>query len=313
MTQRQVKISIHTKECGLTLNTWLASRYTYHTLEQWNEHIHHQRILINEAACQPDYLLCAGDEVTYLPLSLEEPPVSLNIEILYDDEAILAVNKPADLPCHPAGRYFKHTLLYQLQQTHQDLRLINRLDRETSGVILLAKTKKAAAKLGRQFERRRVTKEYQVLVHGQFPEQLDATGILAVDPVSPVIKKRVFQWQGEGETCSTHFKRMGCTQDYSLLHVLLGTGRMHQIRATLCSLGYPVVGDKIYGLDETIFVRMVESGITDQDQDTLQLPHQALHAWRLTCRHPITQEEIVFEAALPNELQTFCSTHGLTS
>ncbi len=311
MTQRHAKITIHTKEAGTRLDTWLAARFTYHTLGEWLVLIQTQRLLVNGVPCQPDYFLCTGDEVAYHPVSLAEPDVSRDIQVLYEDDILMAINKPPNLPCHPAGRYFKNTLLTILRDTCPEARLVNRLDRETSGVILIAKNKRTTGKLGRQFERRQVTKEYQVLVEGDFPDQLTAEGILAVDNNSPVIKKRIFQWEGEGETSSTQFRRLACQSGLSLVHVLLGTGRMHQIRATLCSLGYPVVGDKIYGLDETIFVRMVNNHMTEQDQVTLRLPHQALHAWRLTIRHPVKQEDMTFEAPLPKDIQQLLKEAGM--
>jgi len=311
MTQRQANITIRTHEAGARLDVWLAGRFTYHALDEWLTLIQTERLLVNNLSSQADYLLCAGDLVSYHPVSLAEPEVSRDVQVLYEDDILLAINKPADLPCHPAGRYFKNTLLLILREQHPEVRLINRLDRETTGVILLAKNKRTAGKLGRQFERRQVTKEYQVLVEGEFPDQLEANGILAVDNDSPVIKKRIFQWEGEGETCATQFQRLACSSGLSLVHVTLGTGRMHQIRATLSSLGFPVVGDKIYGLDETIFIRMVGNNMTEQDRITLRLPHQALHAWRLTIRHPVSQEDLTFEAPLPMDVQELLKYMGM--
>lgn len=303
MTERQAKISIRTHEAGTRLDAWLAARFTYHALHEWVSLIQSHRLLVNDLSSQAGYLLRAGDVIAYHPISLAEPEVSHDIQILYEDDILMAINKPPDLPCHPAGRYFKNTLLTMLRETCPEARLVNRLDRETSGIILIAKNKRTSGKLGRQFERRQVTKEYQVLVEGDFPDQLLAEGVLAVDNESPVIKKRVFLWEGEGETCSTQFRRLGAGSNLSLVHVTLGTGRMHQIRATLSSLGFPVVGDKIYGLDETIFIRLVQGAVTAQDRITLRLPHQALHAWRLTVRHPVTQEDKTFEAPLPGDVQ----------
>ena len=311
MTERQAKIKIHEREAGARLDAWLAGRFTYHALDKWVSLIQTKRLLVNDLSSQADYLLCAGDVIAYHPVSLAEPEVSRDIQVLFEDEFILAINKPADLPCHPAGRYFKNTLLTILRDTCPEARLINRLDRETSGVILIAKNKRTAGKLGKQFERRQVTKEYQVVVEGEFPEQLEANGILTVDNHSPVIKKRLFQWEGEGETSATQFRRMAYGSGLSLVHVALGTGRMHQIRATLSSLGFPVVGDKIYGLDETIFVRLVHGNMTEQDRIKLRLPHQALHAWRLTVRHPVSQEDMTFEAPLPKDVKALLEDAGI--
>lgn len=293
------------------MDAWLAGRFTYHALNEWVTLIKTKRLLVNGQSSQADYLLCEGDVVAYHPVSYEEPEVSQDIQVLYEDDVLLVVNKPADLPCHPGGRYFKNTLLYKLRGHTPEVRLINRLDRETSGVILLAKNKKMAGKLGKQFERRQVTKEYQVLVEGQFPDQVTADGVLVVDENSPVIKKRVFQWEGEGETSSTRFRRLACGSDLSLVHVTLGTGRMHQIRATLSALGFPVVGDKIYGLDETIFIRFINKALTPEDHARLRLPRQALHAWKLTIRHPVTRDTMAFEAPWPRDVKRLFKDLGL--
>jgi RluA family pseudouridine synthase len=311
MTERQAKLTIRTHETGKRLDAWLAARFTYHALDEWVTLIETHRLLVNDLSSRADYLLCAGDVVAYHPISLEEPEVSRDIQVLYEDDLLMAINKPADLPCHPAGRYFKNTLLTMLREDCPEARLINRLDRETSGVMLIAKNKRTAGKLGKQFERRQVTKEYQVLVEGEFPEQLTADGILAVDNNSPVIKKRIFQWDGAGETSVTQFRRLALGSDLSLVHVTLGTGRMHQIRATLSSLGFPVVGDKIYGLDENMFIRFISKELTPEDHTRLRLSHQALHAWRLTMRHPVSQEDMTFEAPLPKDVQALLKNLGM--
>jgi 23S rRNA pseudouridine955/2504/2580 synthase/23S rRNA pseudouridine1911/1915/1917 synthase len=311
MTQRQAKITINTREAGTRLDAWVASRFTYHALDEWVSLIQTKRLLVNGQSSRADYCLCAGDVVAYHPDSYAEPEVSKNIQVLYEDDALLAINKPPDLPCHPGGRYFKHTLLYWLRGKYPEARLINRLDRETSGVILVAKNKKIAGKLGRQFERRQVTKEYQALVEGQFPDQLTADGVLIMDENSPVIKKRLFLWEGQGETSSTQFRRLACGGGLSLVHVTLGTGRMHQIRATLSALGYPVVGDKIYGLDETIFLRFINQALTPEDHTRLRLPRQALHAWKLTIRHPITRDTMSFEAPWPRDVKRLLKISGM--
>jgi RluA family pseudouridine synthase len=310
-TERQARIAIHKHEAGARLDAWLAGRFTYHALDEWVTLIQTERLLVNDLPSEADYVLCTGDVIAYHPVSLAEPEVSRDIRVLFEDEFILAINKPADLPCHPAGRYFKNTVLTILRETCPEARLINRLDRETSGVMLIAKNKRTAGKLGKQFERRQVTKEYQVVVEGEFPEQLTANGILTVDNHSPVIKKRLFQWEGEGETSHTEFRRMAYGSGLSLVHVTLGTGRMHQIRATLSCLGFPVVGDKIYGLDETIFIRLVRGNMTDQDRTRLRLPHQALHAWRLAVRHPVSLEDMTFEAPLPKDVKALLEEAGM--
>ncbi len=301
MTQRHAKVQIRREEAGKTLADWLEQRFTYHSRDEWASLIGEGRVLRNGNAAQVDSVLAVDDLVEYHPLSLEEPTVDAEYSIVYEDNDLFAVNKPPNLPCHPGGKFFKHTLWFLLRSKYPGARIINRLDRETSGIVLVAKDKRAARLLGRQFERRQVQKEYLVLVEGQFPDTMQADGVL-VSADSVVRKKRAFQRDGEGESCSTRFRCLERFDGMSLVHVELGTGRMHQIRASLCSLGFPVVGDKIYGVDERIFLRFVEQKLTDADRQMLRLPHQALHAHRLAFSN-CDGDPVCVEAPLPDD---FC-------
>ncbi len=301
------------EEAGRQLDEWLAARFTYHTLTEWRDLVRSKQILVRGFAVAPDYRLKFDDDVRYLPPDLPEPPVCTDYTIVHDGEDYLVVNKPPDLPCHPGGRYFEHTL-WHLMGGDGDRRLyfINRLDRETSGLLLIAQTRYAARKFGKQFQRRQVSKEYLCLVEGEFPEDCHAAGVLVEDPDSEVLKKRKYLPAGEGETCDTSFRLMGRGGGMSLLHCRLGTGRLHQIRVTLCSLGFPVVGDKVYGRDDNIFLRFIKQGLTDADRQLLRLPHQALHAWRLGFTDPHGVERL-FEAPLPADVQDLLRQNGIAA
>ena len=279
---RRPSALIRPAEAGQSLDAWVTARFTYHLLDEWRDLIRRKRVLVNGGASTPDYLLAAGDKVEYHPFDVVEPPVLTNFTVLHEDDDLLVVNKPPDLPCHPAGIYFKHTLWYLLHQQHPDIRFVNRLDRETSGVVLVAKNRPAARLLGKQQEGGGMTKEYLALVEGEFPPTLTADGVLVADPTSAVYKKRRFQPAGDGEACHTEFAGVGHGGGLSLVRCRPDTGRLHQLRAVLWSLGFPLVGDKVYGVDESIFVRFIGDGLTDHDVTVLRLPHQALHAWTLS-------------------------------
>jgi len=301
----------------VALLDFLTSRFTYHTREQWRERISEQRILVNTVVVSADRILTGGDEVEFIVHDIAEPPVSFDVRIVFEDYDVMVINKPANLPCHPAGRYFNHTLWAYLKTRHclESPILVNRLDRETSGLVLVAKHTKAEACCRAQFVQRRVIKRYIVLVEGPFPETLQASGWLMPDPESGVHKRRRFvlvtpepgtrNTQPEvpdSEWAETDFRLLGTVNGVSEVEATLHTGRLHQIRATLSSLGYPVVGDKLYGPDPMIFVRFCKDSLTDEDRRRLRMARQALHAMELDFQHPSTGAMMHFEAPLPEDM-----------
>lgn len=314
MPPRTVTAVIPAEAVGLRVDDYLAGRFTYRTREQWQEQMAEGSLRVNDASVSPDYCLCAGDVIAHDTGVRPEPPVPTDWTIVYEDPSMLAINKPGGLPCHPSGAYFSHTLNEMLRSSQPEARLVNRLDRETSGLVLFGLSKAAAGNLGKQFSGRRVTKEYLVLVHGEFPNALEAEGFLERDSDCEVRKKRRFVSEPSSEvaeSAKTRFHLLAQHEGFSLVQALPHTGRLHQIRATLCSLGYPVVGDKIYGLDPSFFLRFIGDGLTEEDEQRLLMSHQALHAWRLTLRTPHTGEELTLRTEPPAEFATTLNQLGL--
>lgn len=309
-------IRVSDADLGKELLDFLVARFTYQSESQWMEHLAAGRVTLNGKPCSGHETLARGDAVGFTPPHYEEPPVCADWKAIHEDDDFLFVDKPPMLPCHPGGIYLEHTLARMIARARPELslgldgvRLVNRLDRETSGIVIVAKTQEAAAFASARLQDGSLIKEYTVLVEGTFPEYLDAAGWLGRDEDSPIRKKSRFsreEIQG-GQSARTEFwltntgaiitpraclapdnganlpaRGDGAGGALSLVRARLHTGRTHQIRATLHSLGYPVVGDKMYGRDPTIFLRFAAGEMTEADESLLRMPHQALHCGHIS-------------------------------
>jgi 23S rRNA pseudouridine955/2504/2580 synthase/23S rRNA pseudouridine1911/1915/1917 synthase len=307
--ERKNSVIIREDQAGKPVLDFVADRFTYRNRTEWQEEIEDGRFLLNDKECKANTILNPGDRLVYLMEEIAEPSVNLNITIIYEDDDLLVVDKPAPLPCHPGGRYFHHTLWAWFKEEHGLIKpsIINRLDRETSGLVLIAKHKEAARLCCQQFADRQVGKRYLVLVEGIFnKKEVKATGSLALANAGVIRKKMEFYPTGTiapdgAKECSTSFQLLQTANNLSLLAVKPITGRNHQIRATLCSLGFPVVGDKLYGVDETLFLRFREDLLTEADHLRLRLNRQALHAEGLSFQHPISGRQLNFKSPVPKE------------
>ncbi len=229
--------------------------------------------------------------------------------VLYEDAGVLVVDKAAPLLTHPTGEKNEPTLWHGLHEllayevaTGGQVSLINRLDRETSGITLVAKTADAARELGKAMQNRLLHKEYFAVVQGS-PLWSSACCAEPIVRMETVAETRIHVRQcchPSGKACRTGFEVLRRCGDKALLRCCPYTGRMHQIRVHAACLGYPLVGDKIYGGDESCYLDFIARGWTSDLQRRLLLPRHALHACRLT--FPWQGREISVESPLPQDM-----------
>ncbi|HET6343298.1 MAG TPA: RluA family pseudouridine synthase [Myxococcota bacterium] len=249
----------------------------------------------------------------------QEPPTPENVTALYCDDDVLILDKPSGLPVHPSSRYLHGTVVGRLRQHYGEgfAAPVHRLDRETSGVLVCARHRDAARALAQAFGRGQVRKEYVAICEGAAggaaPRVVDAP--IAVGAQRIRIGARVDP--EAGRPARTHlwaerdFVRDGTA--FSLWLAVPVTGRRHQIRVHLKWVGFPVVGDKIYGPEEALYERFCDGRLSPVDVATLRLPRQALHAAAVTLPHPGNGTPMRFEAPLAPDLRAFAGLAGATT
>ncbi len=241
-------------------------------------------------------------------------------QVIFEDDDILVVDKPGGMVCHSAQRPEYGSLAEWLRDHGvQTPRMVNRLDRETSGLVVIAKNERAAKNLGKTVLRREIEKQYLAICWGDFEQERGVIDQpIAVSKDALVYTKRVVD-RVAGKPSVTEFEVVAAlgkrghserSQGFTVVRLQPRTGRAHQLRVHLAWLGHPIVGDKVYGPDETLYLQFIEKGVTDEMLDKLLLPRHALHAERVSFRHPHTQQPCAFHAPVPEDMRTFIDEHN---
>lgn len=214
-------------------------------------------------------------------------PAELPLDIVYEDEDLLIINKPADMPIHPSINNYDNTLANALMWYYQQkgetfvYRCINRLDRDTTGLLIVAKNMLSGGILSDMSKKREIHREYLAIAEGEVPQEGVIDAPIARKEESVIERCVDFE---KGDRAVTHYWRLDYRNGYSLVRLKLETGRTHQIRVHMKYIGYPLTGDYLYNPDYRI------------------LDHQALHSWKLAFRHPVTGAQMQFKADPPWKL-----------
>lgn len=229
----------------------------------------------------------------------------LRASIIYEDERLFVVNKPGDMVCHPSKDGPWSSLVGAVREFLGlgSVHLIFRLDRETSGVVVIAKDERMGSRLQVAAQQRRYAKGYLAILTGELAAEVVVDQPLGPDLTGPVMVKSCVVFAGKGQNAITRYTPLAAGNGFTLVRVVTETGRKHQIRAHAQWLGHSLVGDKIYGPDQKLFLEFVKNGWTSVLAETLLLPRQALHCDEIDLT--LAGEAHVFRAPLPTDLRAF--------
>ena len=302
---RRLEYFIDSNHNALRLDVFLAKSQDEFSRSRLKKLIELGHVFVNDSPAQAKQKLKAGDKII---LNISEPsvsgimPESIPLNIIYEDEQMLAINKTAGMVVHPAPGHAKGTLVNALLNHCSDLSgiggvarpgIVHRLDKDTSGIVLVAKTEAAHRALSSQFKDRTIKKTYLALVRGAVKS---SSGIINTSiGRHKTNRKKMTASCNQGRQAETCYEVLETFGHFSYLKLFPKTGRTHQIRVHLASIHHPVLGDKLYG------------GILTGPY--LKIARQALHAFRIEITHPVSQKSLAFEAPIPTDIKNYLMTY----
>jgi len=301
-------LEVAEEEAGQRIDNYLLARLKGVPKTHVYRILRSGEVRVNSKRVQASQRVVAGDKIRLPPVRVAErdedvPAPHFKLPILHEDDAFLAIDKPSGIAVH-GGSGVAHGVIESLRAMRPEARyleLVHRLDRETSGVLLVAKKRSALTGLHELLRSRDMDKRYLAGVAGRFRNEMQRVRAALAQRVNAAGEKRVSVSDG-GQEAETVFRRVARGAEFSLLEAELLTGRTHQIRVHLAHLRHPVLGDDKYG-DFELNKRLRREG----------LKRMFLHAHRLTFAHPLTGEKVELVAPLPRDLQAFRARHMVES
>lgn len=278
---------------GQTLLTYLSQRYTHSSPAEWEARIASGHVLIDGLPTHSESVLRRGCELVWKRPPWIEPDAPRSFSVLYEDDDLLAVDKPAGLPTLPGANFLQTTLLYLVRAYAPDAAPLHRLGRWTSGLVLCARNPRARTGLMQQWAAKKVGKRYRALASG-LPDRDDMTITTPIGPQPHALLGSLHAANPHGKPSLSQVAVLERRTDSFLCDVHIATGRPHQIRIHLASIGHPLVGDPLYRA----------GGIPEPNTNALPGdPGYLLHAAKLSFRHPNTGREITIECEPPSLLR----------
>ncbi len=305
---------------GKRIDAYLASRFTDYSRAVIQRVIDAEAVLVNGRPVKSSYRVRSGDRINIrlpeLP-DMTPKPEDIPIEVIHDDPSLTVVNKPPGMVTHPAKGNWSGTLVNAIQFHFDTLStlagenrpgIVHRLDRDTTGLLVVVKEELAHRRLALQFELRQVHKEYLAIVYGT--PQRDSDEIDRPIGFHPTVREKMAIRSPEdgGKPASTFYEVVERFRDFALVRCRPRTGRTHQIRIHLTHIGHPIVADRMYsGRDRLTLGEIVRPEalrqLSDEEAGTVLVERQALHAHKLRFRHPITEELVDLTAPIPADME----------
>ncbi len=303
---QQNSFTITNENKNTRLDVFLSTNFQTLTRSFIKNLIEKGNVTVNNKNVKSGYSLKVGDEIVVTIPEVKQTsiePENIPLDIIYQDESLLVINKPQGMTVHPANTVHSGTLVNALMYHIKDLSGINgelrpgivhRLDKDTSGLLVVAKDDKTHLNLQKQIQTKICHRIYRAITYGKFNKEEGTIQTNLARGKSQYEKIFVVP-QGQGRLAITNYRVLEYNQGFSYVEYELKTGRTHQIRVHSAHLGHPIVGDKLYG----------------KQNEKFNLQGQLLHAYKLEFIHPVTNKTMVFEAPIPNYFTNFLKEHNL--